>query len=318
MIKMKVVLAYFVYFLCVQLAFTSTNQQRSRTCDSGGDCTIEIANKAEKIKNYVINDIQPVIATLFDDLKVEMDKMAEETIALKQTTTTEIARKEELEKKLQKITKSEKFVKDVGNAATIGEYAADFVNKGSEWVGKRISQSATKNKIISNVGKISDFVAKKSEQASGVLSKVASLYSVYSYVSSFTKNDDAAIELNEITKALQRDRETLKVLTAFKDQVSNKLTPLVSEMQIDLKNLSKNLTFKALVSLDIQKTKLAQMLRGIQKQFASLLHSFGSEYQVADALQRIDDSMDLFINGHDRIQSYVEQIKFAISMNELQ
>lgn len=304
MFKMKVVLKYFIYFLCVQSAFTLTNQHQ--TSDS-----IELTKKA---KNYIINQIQPEIEELFKILNVEMDKMAKETIALEQRTTKEIQRKKELEEKLQKTVKSQKIVNDIGKVATVASTASNAINVASEWIGMKIPKLDVKNKFVSKMGKINDFVAQKSERASEVLTMVSSLYSVFSYFS----NDDAVVELNEVSKAVQRDRETLKALTAFKDQIYNKLTPLLDAMRINLKNLSNNLTFKMLVALDIQKTKLAPILRDIQKRFASLLHSFGSEHQVENSLQQIEESMDLFINIYDRVQSYLEQTKFAISMSELQ
>lgn len=137
----------------------------------------------------------------------------------------------------EKLTKI-KLNPTFGATRTILTDVLEFVNKPLAAI-KRASDQMTK-----------DFL-KPFERATHVLSVVASSISTYKKYA----NNDA--KLDEIGKAIQQDRETLKALMAFEHQVYDKLIPVLNVMQFNLRNVSNNLTNQSLVALDVQKWKIA-------------------------------------------------------------
>lgn len=271
------------------------------------------------------NTVANVISTVagFVGEKVpEIDTQNSFIFQLRKINENEI---EAMEKELNKLKTS------INNTNGSAEEVAEISKKMTEFAAKIASVKAnpTHSETRNVLGQMLEFVnkplgalknvtdkttefLKPFEKASNILSVVASSISTYKQ---FTDND---AKLDEIGRAINQDRETLRNLMAFEDQIYDKLIPLLGATQGNLKNITSNISNKTLVALDVQKWKLAPTLREIQKLFTDMLHGFGTEYQVGNYLQRVEESMNLIINIYSRIQNYQEQTRFVVYVSDLQ
>lgn len=160
-------------------------------------------------------------------------------------------------------------------------------------------------------GTIVEDVLKPFQKASNALAVISSSIPTYK---KFAENDQ---KLDAIGQAINQDKETLRALYEFEKQIHTQLKPMIDVMQSNLDDVEKNLDDKSLVGLNVQKWKVGDTLRAIQKSFGDVMQGFQSEYRVINYMQRINEAMNLIINIFDRIQNYQEQTEFAVYLSQL-
>ena len=123
------------------------------------------------------------------------------------------------------------------------------------------------------------------------------------------KNDKG--KLATINNAIQQIENTILKLKEYEDAIHDMISPMLHDMEDDLKKVVDSLKNQTQVSLDVSRYRMQSTLRNMKLQIHELTQGFKVEGRLARCIEQEEEAMNTIINIYEHIENYHDQQNLA-------
>ena len=118
-------------------------------------------------------------------------------------------------------------------------------------------------------------------------------------------------KLATINNAIQEIEDTILKLKEYEDAIYDTISPMLHDMEEDLKKVVDSLKNKTQVSLDVSRYRMQSTLRNMKLQMHDLTQGFKVEGRLARSIEQEEEAMNTIINIYEHIENYHDQQNLA-------
>ena len=123
------------------------------------------------------------------------------------------------------------------------------------------------------------------------------------------KNDKE--KLAAIDDAIKQTENTILKLKQYENAIFDTISPMLHQMEGDLKKVADSLKNKTQVSLDVSRYRMQSTLRTMKLQMHELTQGFKVEGRLARCIEQEEEAMNTIINIYEHIENYHDQQNLA-------
>lgn len=240
-----------------------------------------------------------------DALKKELDKLEKSLKDDKEDSNERVQRRQdttigELQKRLKEAKEAENPSEEHINQ--IKDEMKKFVEDETKAIKQDSELKEKKKKRME----------KYFEYANNAVTVIGSGVTLYESI----KADVGKVE--KMQQAISSNRNQLKALQAFEQQIYDKLIPDMMNLHDSIEDSRKTLGTKSHVALDVSKWRIATTIKDARDQLMSSIEGFENEAAVRSCMDKLVEGMEMIVDIYNRIQNYEEHARLVVYLQQLQ
>lgn len=123
------------------------------------------------------------------------------------------------------------------------------------------------------------------------------------------KNDKSKI--GAVNNAIQQIEGLTLKLQQYEDAIHDTIAPMMNDMEVELKNVTKSFKDKSQVSLDVTKWKVVANLKNLKLQIHKMTQGFKVDEKLGRCIEKEEEAINTMIQIYDRFESFRDQQNLA-------